>query len=102
MLGRVQGNIQRSRAVQDLEGIRPPGPCRSQGDVFICEGRARERGGPIDVNQQRAKSSFRQMASKGLAVKALRVQSQADDFLGQIIENRITELWRLLRIQVVV
>ena len=42
------------------------------------------------------------MASKGLTVKAVGFQPQADDFLGQIIQGGIAEPPRLKRLQVIV
>ncbi len=57
------------------------------------------RGGPVDVNQQRAKSSGGQMATQGLAVKAVGVQPQADDFPGQLVQRRVAEAVGLQRLQ---
>ena len=82
--------------------MRPLGSGGGEGDIRSNEGRARFRGGPVDVIQQRAISSSGQMACQGPGVKVLGVQPQADDFLGQIAETRIAEAARLQRLQVFV
>ena len=75
--------------------MRPLGPGGGEGDILFEEGRARMYGGPVDVNQQRAKSAGGEMAMQAFAVKAVTFQTQADDLPSQARERGVAEPARL-------